>query len=44
MRVTPFTLRTALELAIATAVPLLPLTLTIFSAQELLATLLKVIF
>jgi hypothetical protein len=43
MRWAPFTLKTVLHLAVTTLLPLLPLTLTMFSAQELLARLLKVL-
>jgi len=43
MRWAPFTLKTVLHLAATTLLPLLPLTLTMFSAQELLARLLKVL-
>jgi hypothetical protein len=44
MRVTPFTLQSALLLAAATLAPVLPLTLTMFSLQELLNRLMKVVF
>jgi hypothetical protein len=43
MRWAPFTLKTVLHLAATTLLPVLPLTLTMFSAQELLARLLKVL-
>ncbi|MDM0034369.1 hypothetical protein QTI33_19700 [Variovorax sp. J22P271] len=43
MRWAPFTLRTVLHLAVTTLLPVLPLTLTMFSAQELLARLVKVL-
>lgn len=44
MRPVPFGLDDISRLAIATAAPLLPLLLTIFSAEELLMRLIKVIF
>lgn len=44
MRVVPFSLQDASRLAIATAVPLSPLLLTIFSFEELMVRLIKVIF
>jgi hypothetical protein len=44
MRIVPFGLRDIAWLAAATAAPLLPLMLTIFSVEELLARLIKVIF
>ena len=44
MRVVPFTFKDAIGLAIATAVPLLPLVLTMFSLEEVLARLAKVLF
>ena len=44
MRVVPFGLQDISRLAIATAVPLLPLLLTIFSAEDLLVRIVSVIF
>ena len=44
MRWVPFTALTAVQLAVATLVPVLPLTLTMFSLQELLERLLKIVF
>jgi hypothetical protein len=44
MRVVPFALQDASRLALATAVPLAPLLLTIFSFEELLIRVLKVVF
>ena len=44
MRVAPFTMRTVLELAVATLVPVLPLTLTMISLEELIERLLKIMF
>ena len=44
MRFVPFGWKDVTRLAIATAVPVLPLTLTIFSPQELAAQLIKVLF
>ncbi|MGH8701469.1 MAG: hypothetical protein ACREVR_09915 [Burkholderiales bacterium] len=44
MRLVPFTSRTALQLVIVTLVPVAPLLLTVFSLEELLETLLKVVF
>jgi hypothetical protein len=44
MRWIPFTLTTVLQLALATLVPVLPLGLTMFSLEELLDRLLKVVF
>ncbi len=44
MRLVPFTLRDVTQLAIATAAPLLPLGLTVFSLDELLGQLLKLLF
>ena len=44
MRIVPFGLEDIARLAAATAAPLLPLTLTIFSVEELLTRLVKVIF
>ena len=40
----PFTSQTVLQLAIATLAPVLPLTLTLISLEELLERLLKIIF
>lgn len=44
MRVVPFTLQDVSRLAIATAAPLAPLLLTIFSFDELIARIVKVVF
>ena len=44
MRWVPFTGLTVLQLAVATLLPVLPLTLTMFSLQELLERLLKIVF
>jgi len=44
MRIVPFGLKDILQLAAATATPLLPLTLTIFSLEDLLIQLFKVLF
>ena len=44
MRSVPFTFRTALQLALFTMLPLLPLTLTMFSVDELVQRLLKIVF
>jgi hypothetical protein len=44
MRVVPFTLADAILLAVATALPLLPLLLTMMPLDELLGRLLKVVF
>jgi hypothetical protein len=44
MSIVPFGLQDIARLAAATAAPLLPLTLTIFSVEELLTRLVKVIF
>jgi hypothetical protein len=44
MRVVPFALQDALRLALATAIPLAPLLLTIFSFEELIVRIAKVVF
>jgi hypothetical protein len=44
MNVVPFGLQDITRLAITTAVPLLPLALTVFSAEELVMRLLKIVF
>lgn len=44
MRPVPFALRDAISLAVAAAVPLLPLVLTMFSLEEVVARLAKVLF
>jgi hypothetical protein len=44
MRIVPFGLPDVTRLAIVTVAPLLPLMLTMFSPQELLAALLKIVF
>jgi hypothetical protein len=40
----PFTLQTVVQLAVTTVVPVLPLTLTMISLEELLVRLLKIVF
>ena len=42
MRLVPFNLQTVLQLAVITLLPVLPLTLTMISLEELLDRLLKV--
>lgn len=44
MRWVPFTLPTVLQLAVTTLVPVVPLTLTVISLEELLERLLKLLF
>jgi len=44
MRFVPFTMQTVLQLAVATLLPVLPLTLTMISLEELLWRLLKLVF
>ncbi len=44
MKFVPFTLRTVLHLAVMTLLPVLPLTLTMISLEELLDRLLKIAF
>jgi hypothetical protein len=44
MRVVPFTLTDAILLVVATALPLLPLLLTMMPLDELLRRFLKVVF
>jgi hypothetical protein len=44
MRLVPFGLKHVVTLACATAAPLLPLALTIFSLDELVSRLIKIIF
>jgi len=44
MRVVPFGLQDITRLALATAAPLLPLALTVFSLEELVMRLLKIVF
>jgi hypothetical protein len=44
MRLTPFGMKDVTRLAVVTAAPLLPLTLTIFSLEELLTRLIKILF
>jgi hypothetical protein len=44
MRLAPFNLQTVLQLAVITLLPVLPLTLTMISLEELLERLLKVVF
>jgi hypothetical protein len=44
MRFAPFTLQTVLHLAVVTLLPVLPLTLTMISLEELLVQMLKVVF
>jgi hypothetical protein len=43
MRWAPFTWKTVLQLAVTTLLPVLPLTLTMFSAQQVLESLLKIL-
>jgi hypothetical protein len=43
-RFVPFTLQTVLQLAVAKLLPVLPLTLTMISLEELLGRLLKLVF
>jgi hypothetical protein len=44
MRFVPFNLQTVVQLAVATLVPVAPLLLTIFSLEDLLLRLLKIVF
>jgi hypothetical protein len=44
MRIVPFNLQTVVQLAVATLLPVAPLLLTIFSLEDLLLSLLKVVF
>jgi hypothetical protein len=44
MRMVPFGLRDVARLAAATAAPLLPLTLTILSLEELVTRLIRILF
>ena len=44
MRPVPFWLDDVLRLAIATAAPLLPLSFTVFSVEELLMRLVQILF
>ena len=44
MRLVPFSKETILQLAIITLLPFLPLTLTMFSFEELIDRLLKSVF
>jgi hypothetical protein len=44
MRVVPFGLRDMTPLVVASAVPLLPLLLTVFSPEELVVRLIKILF
>ena len=44
MRWVPFTLPTVLQLAVTTLLPVVPLTLTMISLEELLERLLKLLF
>jgi hypothetical protein len=44
MRIVPFSIHDMTRLAAVTVAPLLPLMLTIFSPQELLAALLNIVF
>jgi hypothetical protein len=44
MRMVPFILQTVVQLAVATLLPVAPLLLTIFSLEDLLLSLLKVVF
>jgi hypothetical protein len=42
MSIIPFTWQDALRLAVATAVPLIPLAFTVFSVEELMARLIEI--
>ena len=44
MRLTPFTVQTILHLAVVTLAPVVPLTLTMISLEELLTQGLKILF
>jgi hypothetical protein len=44
MRLAPVNLRAALQLAVTTLVPLLPLTLTMISLEQLLEQVVKLLF
>ena len=44
MRPSPFGMRTVLRLAVVTLVPVIPLTLTMISLEELVMRLLKIVF
>ena len=44
MRWVPFTVQTVLQLAVTTLLPVVPLTLTMISLEELLERLLKLVF
>ena len=44
MRAVPFAFQDATRLAIATAIPLAPLLLTVFSFEEIILRVLKVVF
>ena len=44
MRLAPFTLQTVLQLAVVTLAPVVPLTLTMISLEELLTQGLKMLF
>ena len=44
MRLAPFNLQTVLQLAVITLLPVLPLTLTMISLEELIDRLLKIVF
>jgi len=44
MTLAPFNLRTVLQLAVTTLVPILPLTLTMISLEQLVDQLLKMAF
>jgi hypothetical protein len=44
MRLTPFGLKDVTRLAVMTAAPLLPLTLTVFSLEELVTRLIRILF
>jgi len=44
MRLAPFTLQTVLQLAVVTLVPVVPLTLTMISLEELLTQVLRMVF
>jgi hypothetical protein len=44
MRLTPFGLKDVTRLALVTAAPLLPLTLTVFSLEEVVTRLIRILF
>jgi hypothetical protein len=44
MRLVPFTIRTLLQLAVITLLPVVPLLLTVIPLEELIERLLKIVF